>query len=321
VCNMPYNTKTVKRDGSGITPVPQHFNPTADDYEPIYGRNNAGRVELYGPDGNPISTDDSNKLAVRASEIETILNEIKSKDFATQTTLAAILAKLIAAPATEAKQDTLIGHVDGVESALASIQAKLIAAPATEAKQDTIIGHVDGIEGALTTLNGKDFATQTTLATLLTKAGFDAKADIALTAFRDAIRGTGSKTLTDLATALAPLATAAKQDTLAGLVSTAANQTALQNLIGTLAAAAVTDPTASAALIQLLKGLLKQLQGGGTGAAPVQLTGSKMELYGASLDDRPDATTVPIGTTFTIVDDTHDFKTWMSNGVDWGEEI
>ena len=117
------------------------------------------------------------------------------------------------------------------------------------------------------------------------------------------------------------LATAAKQDTLAGLVSTAANQTALQNLIGSLAAAAVTDPAASAALIQLLKGLLKQLQGGGTGAAPVQLTGSKMELYGASLDDRPDATTVPIGATFTIVDASQDFKTWMSNGTNWGEEI
>ena len=53
----------------------------------------------------------------------------------------------------------------------------------------------------------------------------------------------------------------------------------------------------------------------------VQLSGSKMELYGASLDDRPDATTVLIGTTFTIVDDTHDFKTWMSNGTNWGEEI
>ena len=118
-----------------------------------------------------------------------------------------------------------------------------------------------------------------------------------------------------------PLATAAKQDTLAGLVSTAANQTALQNLIGSLAAAAVTDPAASAALIQLLKGLLKQLQGGGTGAAPVQLSGSKMELYGASLNDRPDATTVPIGATFTIVDASQDFKTWMSNGTNWGEEI
>jgi hypothetical protein len=271
VINLAYDDKTLKRDGSGITPVPQHFNPTINDYEPIYGRNNAGRVELYGPDGNPISTS-SGKLAVRATEIESLLNDIKSKDFATQTTLAAILAKLIAAPATEAKQDTLIGHVDGVESALASIQAKLIAAPATEAKQDTIIGHVDGIEGALTTLNGKDFATQTTLATLLTKAGFDAKADIALTAFRDAIRGAGSKTLTDLATALAPLATSAKQaEAIAAL--------------GAIANAAVTDPAANGTAIALLKGLLSRIQTlenkidsitDGTSPATVQLSGSNI---------------------------------------------
>ncbi|MGI6078318.1 MAG: hypothetical protein ACOYCB_09195, partial [Fastidiosipilaceae bacterium] len=57
--------------------------------------------------------------------------------------------------ATEAKQDTLIGHVDGVESALASILAKLIAAPSTEAKQDALaalIGEVDADPTANTLL-------------------------------------------------------------------------------------------------------------------------------------------------------------------------
>ena len=201
----------------------------------------------------------------------TILGRMKSLESKIDTldvVIDSILAKIIASPATEAKQDTIIGYVDGVEAVLANILAKIIDSPATEAKQDTLISHVDGVEAAL--------------ATLLTKAGFDAKADISLTALRDALRGTGSKTLTDLANALVPLATAAKQDTLAGLVSTAANQTALQNLIGSLAAAAVTDPTASAALIQLLKGLLKQLQGGGTGAAPVQLSGSNVEIGGVT---------------------------------------
>ncbi len=174
---MAYDTKTVKRDGSGITPVPQHFNPIADDYEPIYGRNNAGRVELYGPDGNPISADDSNKLAVRATEIESLLNDIKGKDFATQTTVAAILNKIISAPATEAKQtaiELILNSLDGkdystlakqneilvklaaletklssdpaTQTTLAAILAKIIAAPATEAKQDALaalIGEVD----------------------------------------------------------------------------------------------------------------------------------------------------------------------------------
>ncbi|OPZ42508.1 MAG: hypothetical protein BWY95_02358 [Bacteroidetes bacterium ADurb.BinA104] len=44
-----------------------------------------------------------------------------------------------------------------------------------------------------------------------------------------------------------------------------------------------------------------------------------MELYGASLDDRPDATTVPIGTTFTIVDDTGNFDSYISDGTNWME--
>jgi hypothetical protein len=60
------------------------------------------------------------------------LAAIAAKDFATQTTLASVLAKLIVAPATEAKQDT--GN-----TSLASILAKIIAAPSTEAKQDTQI--------------------------------------------------------------------------------------------------------------------------------------------------------------------------------------
>ena len=87
---------------------------------------------------------------------------LEGKDFATQTTLAAVLAKLIAAPATEAKQDTgntslgTIAAIDfATQTTLAAVLAKLIAAPATEAKQDTLIA--------------KDFATQTTLAALLAK--------------------------------------------------------------------------------------------------------------------------------------------------------
>lgn len=63
----------------------------------------------------------------------------------TQTTLAAILAKLLTAPATEAKQDTgntslatIAGKDFATQTTLAAILAKIIAAPATEAKQDTL---------------------------------------------------------------------------------------------------------------------------------------------------------------------------------------
>jgi hypothetical protein len=59
---------------------------------------------------------------------------------ATQTTLAAVLAKIIAAPATEAKQDTIIGHVDGIETLITALNALIT----------TQNGYLDGVESALT---------------------------------------------------------------------------------------------------------------------------------------------------------------------------
>jgi hypothetical protein len=116
------------------------------------------------------------------------LATIAAKDFATQTTLAAILAKIIAAPATEAKQDTgntslaTIAAKDfATQTTLAAILAKIIAAPATEAKQDT--GNT-----SLATIAAKDFATQTTLAAVLAKIiaapATEAKQDTMITALQ-----------------------------------------------------------------------------------------------------------------------------------------
>ncbi len=126
---------------------------------------------------------------------------------------------------------------------------------------------------------------ETTIGTMLTQAGYDAKANIALTALRDALLGTGNKTITDLVTSLASIATTAKQDTLAGLVATAANQTMIQNLIGALNASAVTDPTSTTAvLIALIKGLMKQMQGNGSGSMPISLSGRKAGLVNNKVD-------------------------------------
>ena len=320
---MAYDDKTLKRDGSGITPVPQHFNPTINDYEPIYGRNNAGRVEIYGPDGNPISTDDSNKLAVRASEIETILNEIKSKDFATQTTAAAILAKLIAAPATEAKQtaiELILNSLDGkdystlakqneilvklaaletklssdpaTQTTLAAILAKIIDAPATEAKQDTIIGHVDGIEGALTALNDKDFATQTTLSQILAKIiaapATEAKQDTLI----GHVDGVESALASILEKLIAAPATEAKQDALAALIGEVQATPTANTLLARLKS--LEDKIAA------IDSVLDAIVDGSTPAV-TQLSGSYVEIGGVSFAvsggdtlrgkavDRPDA--------------------------------
>lgn len=123
------------------------------------------KVIIYGPNGEPISS--ANKLevnaeitippvtvdttglatsagqATEATKLDTLHTDLGS--LATQTTLAAVLAKIIAAPSTEAT--------------VAAILAKIIASPSTEAKQDTqitalgtLITQTDGVETSLTTL-------------------------------------------------------------------------------------------------------------------------------------------------------------------------
>jgi hypothetical protein len=98
------------------------------------------------------------------SDLATALGTLNSKDFATETTLAAILAKIIAAPATEAKQtsieskiDTIDSVLDGIaaedfatETTLAAILAKIIEAPATEAKQTALAALIGEVQAAPT---------------------------------------------------------------------------------------------------------------------------------------------------------------------------
>jgi len=55
------------------------------------------------------------------------------------------------------------------------------------------------------------------------------------------------------------------------------------------------------------------------GAVVTELSGSKMELYGVAIEDRPDANTVAVGATFTIVDDTGNFDSYISDGTNWME--
>lgn len=198
---MAYNTKAIKKDVDG-KPIPQIFDAVKDEYEVIQGRNGAQRIEIYGPDGNPLSTT-SNKLDVRASELETLLSALGAKDFATQTTLAAILAKIIAAPATEAKQDEIKALLTAIRDT--SGIKKITDAVDIGDRAARVLGKITADDGAIAAL-------------------------------------------------------------------------------GALAAAAVTDPTASASVIALLKGLIKQLQGTGTGAAPVTLTGSNLPLVAGTAE-------------------------------------
>ena len=107
---MAYNTKKIKRDVDG-NPVPQMYNPAIDDYEVLQGGSGASKVDVEAsalPAG----------AATEAKQDSTIseLQNLQGKDFATQTTLAAILSKIISAPATEAKQNALNALIGEVQA-------------------------------------------------------------------------------------------------------------------------------------------------------------------------------------------------------------
>jgi hypothetical protein len=108
------------------------------------------RLGVKAPDleeliGEVVDTPTEHTLLARLKDIADALGATNQKDFATETTLAAILAKLIAAPATEAKQDT--GN-----ATLASILAKL----ADPASQTTLAAVLAQLQSGVTpvTLNG-----------------------------------------------------------------------------------------------------------------------------------------------------------------------
>ena len=51
--------------GTPPSPVPQYWNPDADQYERVQGAHGAPRAILYGPNGQPISS--ANRLPVEAT--------------------------------------------------------------------------------------------------------------------------------------------------------------------------------------------------------------------------------------------------------------
>lgn len=76
-------------------------------------------------------------------------------------------------------------------------------------------------------------------------------------------------------------------------------------------AAATAGDTTPFSVIALLKGIWVKL----AGTLTVSLSGSTMQLYGASTATRPAANTVAIGTTFTVCNAALD--TTISDGTNW----
>ena len=102
-------------------------------------------IENPGDIGAPTGGATSAKQDTQITAEQAILAKLTS-DPATQTTLAAVLAKIIAAPATEAKQDTGNTSLSTIATSLASIDAGIPAAlgPATAANSMPVTLSTDG---------------------------------------------------------------------------------------------------------------------------------------------------------------------------------
>jgi len=156
------------------------------------------------------------------------------------------------------------------------------------------------IKTALGGLNEKDFATQATLAQVLTKLG-----DLSTAAKQDAAKGV----LDTISSAVAQRAT---EQTLAQVLAkladpaTAAGQDAAKTVLDTISNAVATRAT------ELTLGEIKTALTDGT--QQVKLTGNLTELFGASLSDRPPASSVSVGATFMVVGTD---IVYQSNGTDW----
>lgn len=189
---MAYNTKSIVKDVNQ-KPAPQLYNPTTDAYEVVQGENGATRVMVYDTAGNAVD------LVELIASIVAAINTTGTTQLRAGTnpigTIEVTGSVLPGGASTAAKQDTIIGHVDGLEESIAAIKdtagVKKIVDPlpagtnnigkvdintsplptgaSTAVKQDELKGIVDTINNKDTTKTHYLLATDTKPATGNTK--------------------------------------------------------------------------------------------------------------------------------------------------------
>ena len=153
---MAHNTKSILVDVNG-KPIPQYFDPLADEYKPLLGQHGAARSILYGPDGNPIS--DTNKLPVRAADLETLIGTLNDSAVTNPANAASVIAALKGLLSVVGKEATL-GQILLALGSLAT-ESTLASLASSVAKEATL----SGVKSAVDTLAGtvSDGAAKVTL--------------------------------------------------------------------------------------------------------------------------------------------------------------
>ena len=137
--------------GQLASPKPQYKKPGEDAYEPVEGQYGAPFAILKNASGQVISPATDAKLEqvrqllagvateAKLEQARTLLDAISTKDFATQTTLAAVLAKLAdleSELATSSKQDALNIAVEDLKSELILVKSELANIKANQISGD-----------------------------------------------------------------------------------------------------------------------------------------------------------------------------------------
>ena len=133
-------------------------------------------------------------------------------------------------------------------------------------------------------------------------------------------------TLKDASGNIVSPATEAKLEQVRALLSGVATENKLEQarvLLNTISTKDFATQTTLAAVLAKLGQLETEIQAVKanqlSGDQKVQLSGTMTERYGADVNSRPPADTVPAGATFTIVDESGYFQTWISDGTKWVE--
>lgn len=152
---MAHNTKPILVDVNG-KPIPQYFDPLADEYKPLLGQHGAARSTLYGPDGQPITNE--NPLEVRARLLEELLGALNAtKETNPDASTATLLALLRGLLASVGKEATLaaIKDSDGIKKIADAVTVSGLENLATETTLAQVKQVLDTLNGAVSTSAGQ----------------------------------------------------------------------------------------------------------------------------------------------------------------------
>jgi cytochrome c-type biogenesis protein CcmH/NrfF len=203
---------------------------------------------------------------------------------------------------------------------------------ASYVKDKDVFAKLEQARALLAAISGKDFATQTTLAAVLAKLA-DLESELATIKANQLsgnqkvqLSGTPFATLKDANGNVVSPATEDKLEQVRQLLTGVATEAKLEQARVLLNTISNKDFATQATLevvqseLALIKSELANIKANQlSGDQKVQLSGTMTERYGADVNSRPPADTVPAGATFTIVDESGYFQTWISDGTKWVE--